>query len=151
MSIFFAPRPASDAFRLLRKIGAQFRASTINEHDAFDFSEQADRRRDSYAAARLHGGVEAAVYYFFIVDFFFPLFASLFLALVWTALLQAAEMPTPLRSIAGRPGACSPSRPPCSIGVKTSAFAARAALSHPPAEPARAAGISQAPQAADVG
>ncbi|MBK8035475.1 MAG: hypothetical protein IPO91_09340 [Chloroflexi bacterium] len=94
LSIFFALALQVTAFRLLRKIGAQFRASTINEHDAFDFQNKLTAA-EIYTQLPDYTAESKRLYtYFFIVDFFFPLFASLFLALVWTALLQAAEMPT---------------------------------------------------------
>lgn len=93
LSIFFALALQMTAFRLLRKIGGAFKASTGDQYETFDLQNKLTAA-DIAAQLPAYTAASKRLYtIFFIVDFFFPLFGALFLALVWTALLQAADMP----------------------------------------------------------
>lgn len=74
-------------FQLLRRIGVQFQNAT-NNHEAFDFQNKLTAA-DIYAQLQDYRPISKAIYTrFFITDFFFPLFASLFLSLLWTLIFQ---------------------------------------------------------------
>lgn len=81
------------SFRLLRLTGKQFQAVTKNQHEAFDFQNKLTPQ-DIYAQLADYTPDSKRIYqHFFVIDFFFPLFASLFLSLLWTAIFQRFEMP----------------------------------------------------------
>lgn len=79
-------------FQLLRRIGVQFQNAT-NNHEAFDFQNKLTAA-DIYAQLPDYTPTSKAIYTrFFITDFFFPLFASLFLSLLWIVIFQRSGIP----------------------------------------------------------
>ena len=75
------------SFRLLRSVGTQFQKVT-NNHEAFDFQNKLTVN-EIYTQLRDYTAASKAIYTrFFVADFFFPLFASLFLSLLWTLIFQ---------------------------------------------------------------
>lgn len=75
------------SFRLLRITGRQFAVETAN-HEAFDFQNRLTAAA-IYEQLPEYTQTSKQVYRrFFVIDFFFPLFASIFLSLLWAVLLS---------------------------------------------------------------
>jgi hypothetical protein len=79
-------------FRLLRQTGQQFQGVT-GGHEVFDFQNRLTIAAIRHQLPAYTARSRALYYRFFVIDFFFPLFASCFISLVWAALLQRPEFP----------------------------------------------------------
>ena len=77
-------------FRLLNRTGKRFSQVSAN-HEAFDFQNKLTAA-EIYEQIRDYTTESKRLYNrFFVIDFFFPLFASLFLSLLWAVLLPRPE------------------------------------------------------------
>lgn len=79
------------SFRLLRITGTRFQAIT-NGHEPFDFQNRLTSNQIYDQLTQYTPDSKALYTRFFLIDFVFPLAASLFLSLLWTVILQHANL-----------------------------------------------------------
>ncbi len=80
------------SFRLLTTTGKRFQQVSAG-HEAFDFQNKLTATEIYTQLADYTPESKQLYIQFFVIDFFFPLLASLFLSLLWAALLSRSEMP----------------------------------------------------------
>ncbi len=78
------------SFRLLNMTGKRFSKVTAN-HEAFDFQNKLTTAQIYEQLPDYTSESKRLYNLFFVIDFFFPLLASLFLSLLWAALLPRPE------------------------------------------------------------
>lgn len=79
--------------RLLRLTGRQLQASTPRHDEPFDLQNRLTVQDIAEQLPAYTPETRRLYTRFFVIDFFFPLSASLFLSLLWTALLQRPDTP----------------------------------------------------------